>query len=565
MPVIGKKQFNGGVNEEDFLSDLDANELRKAVNVVLTKSGSLKKREGTEQYGTDVGTDPVFALKGFTDDGGVMRRFKMIGTTLVEYSAGLWNTAVKSSLTAGKYLRMSDIKVASTTPTASGLTATAGSDYSLTDTGIAWTPNAYRDFIVKITGGTGAGQVKTILENTTEILYVDGRWDVNPDSSSVYSIFPKVVALVCNNGTDTAFKVIQTTATDLTTVPKFTQQVVVNNRLWGILGTKVYWSDLANGEAFAGYSYIDTGEDLVSIGQAGDSVAVYSKTKTGRVSGTSPDTFNFKWRDKARGCIAPNSVAGWGIFSIVLAQDGVYAFDGETNHLVSKKVAPSITAMKSSLKADSFGFVFENKYYLLYATNSTSTVKDKMLVMDLIWSNLSDLTGYGGVWTHFEGINCNVMGVFSDSNGLNKLYVGKSDNSKVVNLYNGGYNDEGSSIKFDVEDREYDNNSVGTMKKLGWFYYEGAMQSVTSTLQVYKNLDAAGFELVGTINHLQAGALWDVATWDVGVYSEANRKIQRLRPGGRGRTWQPKFYNNAADEPIEIFKYEQQMESYKYH
>ncbi len=564
MPQIIKRKFNGGVNEEDFLSDVSDNEIVKGVNVVITKSGSLKKREGSEEFGSDSGNNPVYALKGYTDSGSTQRRLKMIGTTLVEYNTGSWDTTVKAGLTASKYLRLSDIKVASTVPTTSG-TASAGADYSLTDSGAGWTINAYRDFVVKIIGGTGQGQAKTILENTSDTLYVDGRWDVNPDSTSQFEIYPKVIGLICNNGTDTAFKVIQTTATDVTSIPKFTSQVVVNSRLWGVLGTKVYWSDLANGEAFAGYSYIDTGEDLVAIGQAGDFVAVYSKTKTGVITGADSDSFSFKWRDRARGCIAANSVAGWKGYSFALAQDGIYVFDGSVNRLVSKKVAPSIKNMKESLKVESYGFVFENKYYLLYATNSTSTVKDKMLVMDLIWSNLLDETGYGGVWTHFEGINANVMGTFADSNGLNKLYIGKSDSSKILWLYNGEYSDSGSSIKFDVEDKEYDGNAVGTLKKLGWFFYEGAIQSVTSDLQLYKNLSANGFELFGTVSHLQNGGMWDVAEWDVSSFSESERILERLRPGGRGRTVQYKFYNNLADQPIELFKYEQLFEAYRPH
>lgn len=561
MPIITQKNFTGGVNEEDFIGDLAANEVRVAVNAILTKKGSLKKRDGSSEYGTDAGGYAVYGLKGFTDDTNTLRRFKVVNNNVVEYNTGAWDTVVKTPLTPNLYLQMSDIKCAAAVATTSG-TASAGADYSLTKSGAGWVVNDYRDFLVKITGGTGVGQVKTILENTAEILYVDGHWDENPDATSTFEIYEKVSALVCNNGTDTAFKIVGITATDLPGMLKFTQQVVVNNRLWGILGTKIYWSDLANGEAIPEANYIDTGEDLISVGRVGDYVAIYSKTKTGVVIGISANDFAFKWRDYARGCIAPQSVAHWNGYSICLAQGGVYAFDGNSNRLVSRKITPSIKDIKSSLLNESFGFVFDNKYYLLHAQNSVSSIKDRIWVMDLVWSDLS--TG-SGVWTVFEGLNPNVMGTFQDSNGLLNLYIGKSNSSKVVKLYDGTYNDSNSSIKLDIQSPEFDNDVIGQMKRYGWFFFEGATQNVSSDLQVYKNIDNNGFELFATIPMIQSGGLWDVSIWDVDVFGGAERIVSRQRPGGRGRTIQYQCFNNISDQPIEIYKLEQLFEVYNYH
>lgn len=561
MPIFGGRQFNGGVNEEDFLGDLASNEVRRADNAILTRRGSLRKREGSSEFGSDSGSNAVYALKGYTDNTGTVRRLKMITTTLVEYNSGPWSTTVKSGLTASLYLQMSDIKVASTSASVSG-TASSGTDFTLVDTGAGWTVNAYRDFIVKITAGTGSGQAKTILENTADTLYVDGRWDVNPDSTSEFSIFPKVTGLICNNGTDTTFKVIGVTATSLSALPKFTSQVVVGNRLWGIVGSKIYWSDLANGEGFSNLNFLDAGEDLIALGRTGDAVAVYSKTKTGVVIGVSANDFSFKWRDYSHGCVSAVSVAHWRGWSLALAQDGVYAFDGTNNILMSRKITPSITDMNDSLRDEAFGFVFDNRYFLLHAEDSTSTRKDKMWVLDLTWSDLA--TGRG-VWTCFRGLNANVMGTFLDSNGFSVLYFGASDSSKVKQLFDGSFSDSGSSISFIVETREYDEGLVGQLKKFLWFFYQGAVQTIASDLQLSKNIDNAGFELFATVSHLQTGGQWDVAYWDNGSFGGLERIISRQRPGGRGRTMQYQFYNNTADHPAEIFTFEQQYESLTYH
>jgi hypothetical protein len=559
--ILRAKQFNGGVNTEDFAGSLAENEMTEAINVLITKKGSLKKREGSSEYGTDANTSAITVIKNYTNDAGTSYKFKAYGTKVVEYNTGSWDTDIKTGLTTGLYLQMSDIKCAAVATTTSG-TASSGTTYSLVDTGIGWTVNAYRDYIVKITAGTGSGQIKTILENTADTLYVDGRWDITPDGTSQYTIHAKVKAIVCNNGTDTGFKIITATATDISGLPKFTDQVVHNNRLWGILGTKLYWSGLANGEQWDGYAVIDTGEDLVGIGRTKDFLIIYSNSKTGVLVGTDPDQFYFKWRENTHGCIAKHSIASYGGYSIALSQSGVYAFDGSSDYLLSRKIRPVIDAISSSLKSVSSGFVFDDRYYLMIAEDSDSTEKDVIWVLDLIWSNI---TNQDGVWTKFEGLSANVMGTYKDSNGINKLYIGNSTDSKVLLLYDDTYSDSDSSIKMSVKTKEWDLDAIGSFKRLGWFFYEGAIQTIASSLQIYKNLDAYGFELFATVDHLQSGGLWDNAVWDVAVFSSVDRVVKRYRPGSRGRTIQYQFFNNTSDEPVEIFKLEQELQGYNYH
>jgi hypothetical protein len=53
-----------------------------------------------------------------------------------------------------------------------------------------WTAAALTNKLVKITGGTGAGQVRCITTNTAQILTLEMPWTVIPDSTSTYSIHP---------------------------------------------------------------------------------------------------------------------------------------------------------------------------------------------------------------------------------------------------------------------------------------------------------------------------------------------------------------------------------------
>lgn len=68
-------------------------------------------------------------------------------------------------------------------------TSTGGGDWSdLRDTGAAWTTDQFVDYWVRITGGTGSGQMRRVLTNTATILYVHEVWTTRPDNTSTYEI-----------------------------------------------------------------------------------------------------------------------------------------------------------------------------------------------------------------------------------------------------------------------------------------------------------------------------------------------------------------------------------------
>jgi len=67
-------------------------------------------------------------------------------------------------------------------------TATAGAGSTLTNTGKAWTVNQWTNSQVRITAGTGIGQVRTIASNTATVITVSAAWTTNPDATSVYEI-----------------------------------------------------------------------------------------------------------------------------------------------------------------------------------------------------------------------------------------------------------------------------------------------------------------------------------------------------------------------------------------
>lgn len=67
-------------------------------------------------------------------------------------------------------------------------TATAGAAATLTNSGKNWTTNQWANYQIRITAGTGAGQIRTILSNTGTVITVSSNWTTQPDLTSQYSI-----------------------------------------------------------------------------------------------------------------------------------------------------------------------------------------------------------------------------------------------------------------------------------------------------------------------------------------------------------------------------------------
>lgn len=67
-------------------------------------------------------------------------------------------------------------------------TATAGGATTLTNSAKTWTTNQWSNYQVRITAGTGIGQVRSIASNTGTILTVSAAWTTNPDATSQYAI-----------------------------------------------------------------------------------------------------------------------------------------------------------------------------------------------------------------------------------------------------------------------------------------------------------------------------------------------------------------------------------------
>ena len=69
-------------------------------------------------------------------------------------------------------------------------TATSGTIRTLTDTGLSMEWDRFRNYSIRIVGGTGAGQDRRIVGNKSDYFEVDAKWVTAPDATSEYEVYP---------------------------------------------------------------------------------------------------------------------------------------------------------------------------------------------------------------------------------------------------------------------------------------------------------------------------------------------------------------------------------------
>ena len=108
-----------------------------------------------------------------------------------DYATNTWTTLTQTGLPAtlgtdGKLVATPSMVDGAFKQFATG-TATSATGTTLTQTGKTWAASQWINYQVRVTGGTGAGQIRTITANTADTLTV-ATWTTTPDATSTYAI-----------------------------------------------------------------------------------------------------------------------------------------------------------------------------------------------------------------------------------------------------------------------------------------------------------------------------------------------------------------------------------------
>lgn len=157
-----------------------------------------------------------------------------------------------------------------TTAFANGTSTGANTTTTLNNTGKAWTVNQWANYQVKITAGTGVGQVRPIASNTATTLTVTTAWTTIPDSTSVYVIDGNEdVLYLLGNNSATMYKFTISTNTWATITP-----VVARGGSFGA-GGGANWVFNVSDPAWTDENKILNGRRIYSFRGAGSSALDY--------------------------------------------------------------------------------------------------------------------------------------------------------------------------------------------------------------------------------------------------------------------------------------------------
>lgn len=208
-------------------------------------------------------------------------------------------------------------------------------------------------------------------------------------------------------------------------LPKFSDAVVVYNRMWGISGNRVYASSLARPgnfkesdgtESDAWWADTQTGEDFVAIASLNGRIVAFKKNSTYEIYGT-VTPYTIKDVSRSLGCVSRDSVSEVNGVLFLLTDEGMSVYGG------SKFI--NINEALMSNDNEVFGIGKGSKYYAL--------MSDGVYKYDYytgLWTNVTEMT-----FKRLACIDFDIFGITSDSKfvqltGEKKSFLSYTDDIK---------------------------------------------------------------------------------------------------------------------------------------
>ena len=142
--------------------------------------------------------------------------------------------------------------------------------------------------------------------------------------------------------------------------------VELNGRLFGSVGTRVYYSALGNPDAWYSSDFYVMPETITGLAKSSAGLLVFGKRFTYRLVGTMPQNFRLKVISNELGCVSAKSIAYHGDKAIWLGLDGIYTTDGyQLINLTGNKIQHIANLSPTS------AILYNDTYYLHYKPELT--------------------------------------------------------------------------------------------------------------------------------------------------------------------------------------------------
>lgn len=493
-------EFGLGLNTKDVdfdLLDTQASDLR---NVVFTSKGSIKTREGRDQYGSTV-------------------------------------SGSKKCVALGKYAYNN---AAGTTT--NSIYAVFGTD------------------IYKNVAGTWTAQSRTLTDSTegqfvqanNELYYFNGVDAVQNLSNTTWSSLSSGAPMSGSNNIGRYAKyrggMLYVAGTNA-----YPSRVYVSGDADGSLDTP---------EDFSGSWAYDIGTNdgsgkITGIEIFNNYIIIFKEKGIYIMAGVTGDNQSIDQRVVGIGCVAPKSIATDGDYIYFLSADKhIYAFDGARAWKISNIISSTVEdEVDDDYLASSAG-VYDSvrDYYILATTAETETTNSLILVFDVGESVIQSQDDNAHIWTVFDNWVANVWIEYADNNDdVPSIIFGDSGNTGKVFTAFSGTDDDGVAIDSYYITKSFD-LEVKEREKYFKFFVVDALQSGAWNLHVQYSIN--GGEFAGTspsvIDLTPDGAVlpFTLPVTLVDGYMVGNNMV---RIPSKGRYIKFKFYVDGIDESFQLF------------
>lgn len=420
--------LNGGI---DLIADprqLDITQATDTSNVIFT-AGGFKQRPGVVQYlssNASFGAGNIIYGMGKLSGLRWFRAAKISGTTKLQYSE---SGAAWADVTGGG---LSNISTVPTFVEGNGIKSTADSTgnvvVSATSRSITMaatlTVNAQVGKYIKVTSGTGSGQVCLITTNTVDTLTIEGTFDITPSAADTFSIFQTETVLYMGDGNNAYRKIVyDNTVTPVSGAFNFSGIEWHKNKLWGTRVGRIYFSNIGTGDYVGPNNYIEVGTyaAIPVIKSLGDRLVIYTDRGRYDLFGDNPDNFQVIPRGEKslsnRGINYFGNVANGVNTQYFISPQGLESLAMVENSSVSESIPISINIMLLNQFGDNaLVEVYNNRVYVFNSITQYGTDPIRVYIYDI---GMSIAKGYS-VWS-FADLPKAVTAVYFEKR-TSKLY-----------------------------------------------------------------------------------------------------------------------------------------------
>jgi hypothetical protein len=340
-----------------------------------------------------------------------------------------------------------------------------------------------------------------------------------------------------------------------------TSDQFINYDNYGLLydfdSLKVYRSNL--NDANAGYGantpYVVPTKERGDIGsgmcQFGDELIVTTRRSVHKFTKTGVSTTPFTRREIAShvGNVAPRGMVMMDNGILFVDYSGIYFYDGALLTLASKDIPGTWDDVNKEYVSGITAVNYKAKNWVVFAVpyGQGQATNNLFLVYDYLESTPAN---GNFVWYMFDNATAQSMGIFRNSSLVDEWWTG--DNSGRIFKQDTGTNDNGSAFnqyaygkKPNVDKRLHQSRYV-------------ADASGNWNLGIEFDIDLTNAPTGSTsISLYEAGTLWGVFTWGVGLWASQGtvQRRKKFQSTLRGRFIQHRFKITTLDQFFRLYRY----------